>query len=303
MTKLEYIWIDGTEDAPQLRSKTKVVEHHEWDGSVANCPVWGLDGSSTNQAPGDNSDCVLQPVRIYDNPLEDNCHLVLCEVWNTDDTPHETNVRWKLFELLNGGIKDEPWFGFEQEYTLYKDRKPLGWPEDGEPAPQGDYYCGRNKGEWIARKHMDLCIKAGIKIGGINSEVMLGQWEYQIGAGNPVTMSDDLWVSRWLLEKLCDKYELTVSLNPKPIAGDWNGAGCHTNFSTKPMREDGGDMVIHESIKNLEYKHNKHIEVYCYGNEHRLTGQHETCPITEFRWGVSDRGASIRVPWQVARDG
>ena len=69
------------------------------------------------------------------------------------------------------------------------------------------------------------------------------------------------------------------------------------------MREDGGDLVIHKAIKKLEYKHEDHISVYGDGNAKRLTGKHETCPITEFRWGVSDRGASVRVPWQVAKDG
>ena len=303
MTKLEYIWIDGTESAPQLRSKTKVLESYEWDGSVANCPVWGFDGSSTNQAPGDNSDCVLKPVRIYENPLEDNCSLVLCEVWNTDDTPHETNTRWKLYELINGGLNEEPWFGFEQEYTLYENDRPLGWPNDGEPAPQGDYYCGRNKGEHIAREHMDACIETGIGIAGINSEVMLGQWEYQIFGKDPYKVTDDMWVARWLMEKICDINGLAVSLDPKPVGGDWNGAGCHTNFSTKDMREDGGDDVIHKAIRRLRMSADLHMEVYGSGNERRLTGEHETCPITEFRWGVSDRGASVRVPWQVSKDG
>ena len=179
MTKLEYIWIDGTESTPQLRSKTKVVEH--FDGTVdgpSGCSVWGFDGSSTNQAPGDNSDCVLKPVRLYTNPLEENCYLVLCEVWNTDDTPHETNTRWKLDGVLSDIREEDPWFGFEQEYTLFKKGDnglvPVGWPKDGtQPPPQGDYYCGRNKGEHIARKHMDVCMDAGIGISGINSEVML----------------------------------------------------------------------------------------------------------------------------------
>ena len=308
MIKLEYIWIDGTESTPQLRSKTKVIDSYEWDGSVSKCPVWGFDGSSTNQAPGDNSDCVLKPVRIYENPLEKNCHLVLCEVWNTDDAPHETNIRWKLYELLNGGINDNPWFGFEQEYTLFKQGDtglvPVGWPMDGsEPAEQGDYYCGRNKGEHIARKHMDACMKTGIGISGINSEVMLGQWEYQIFGKDPYKVTDDLWVARWLMEKICLHAHRVVSLEPKPIEGDWNGAGCHTNFSTKEMREDGGRRVIEEACLLLSHKHKDHMTVYGDGNEKRLTGLHETCPITEFRWGVSDRGASVRVPWQVAKDG
>jgi len=304
MVKLEYIWIDGTEPTAQLRSKTKIVK--EFDRSVSGpsgCPIWGFDGSSTNQAPGDNSDCVLKPVKLYENTLEDhNSYLVLCEVWNIDDTPHETNNRLVLEELISEHRDDDVWVGFEQEYTLYKNGNPLGW-EDGIPAPQGDYYCGRNIGENIAREHMDACIKAGIHIVGINSEVMLGQWEYQIGAGDTITMSDDLWVARWLLEKITARYGLTVSLNPKPVDGDWNGAGCHTNFSTKLMREKDGDLVIHKAIKKLEYKHDEHIVVYGEGNNRRLTGKHETCPISDFRWGVSDRGASVRVPWQVSKDG
>tara|TARA_R110002020_G_scaffold107353_2_gene249375 strand:+ start:241 stop:1236 length:996 start_codon:yes stop_codon:yes gene_type:complete len=302
MIKLEYIWIDGTEPTNQLRSKTKVVK--DFGHSISDCPVWGFDGSSTNQAPGDNSDCVLKPVRLYENPLEDNCYLVLCEVWGVDENAHSTNNRFKLENLFSKYKKEEPWFGIEQEYTLFKDGIPLGWPIDGaEPAPQGDYYCGRNVGENIARKHMDLCISAGIKISGINSEVMLGQWEYQIGADDPMKISDDLWVARWLLEKICDGYNVGVSLHPKPIEGDWNGAGAHTNFSTKAMRKEGGLSHIMKAIDKLSNKHDEHIKVYGSDNKKRLTGLHETCPITEFRWGVSDRGASIRVPWQVNEEG
>jgi len=302
MTKLEYIWIDGTEPTPQLRSKTKVVE--EFDGNVTNCPIWGFDGSSTNQAPGDKSDCVLKPIRVYENPLDEehSSYLVMCEVWNVDDTPHLTNHRFELEELCVKYSEQQPWFGIEQEYTLFKDGRPLGWPIEGTPPPQGDYYCGRNIGEDISRQHMDACITTGIKISGINSEVMLGQWEYQIGADNPLRISDDVWVARWLMEKVCALYGIVVSLDPKPIEGDWNGAGAHTNFSTKAMRDDGGDAVIYDAIKKLEKTHNEHILVYGYGNGKRLTGLHETCPIDKFRWGVSDRGASIRIPHQVDKD-
>ena len=305
MIKLEYIWIDGKKSTSKLRSKTKIIS--EFDGTVSGpsgCPMWSFDGSSTNQAPGDKSDCVLQPVRLYINPLEEDCYLVLCEVLNTDETPHKTNHRFELEQLNSKHSVDDVWVGIEQEYTLYKDGRPLGWPEDGsEPESQGDYYCGRNAGEYIARKHMNVCIDAGIKICGINSEVMLGQWEYQVGADDPLRISDDLWVARWLLEKICSATNVVVSLDPKPVEGDWNGAGAHTNFSTKGMREEEGVDEIFKAIEKLEYNHREHIEVYGDGNERRLTGEHETCDINTFRWGISDRGASVRVPWQVSVDG
>ena len=301
MDKLEYIWLDGTEPTTQLRSKTKIVKSFGRDGGVA--PIWGFDGSSTEQAEGGSSDCVLKPVRVYPNPLELNNSVVLCEVWNVDDTPHETNTRRLLEETITD-IEDDidEWVGFEQEYTLYENGLPLGWPEIGEPPPQGDYYCGRNAGEEIVTEHTNACIEAGISIAGTNAEVMLGQWEYQIGAGSSLEMSDDLWVARWLMEKICYKHGLTVSLDPKPIEGDWNGAGCHTNFSTKQMRENGGDEFIFKACMDLEKVHGEHMEVYGKGNERRLTGLHETQAIDTFSWGVSDRGASIRIPWQVDKD-
>ena len=304
MDKLEYIWLDGTEPTAQLRSKTKIVK--SFDRCCGEAPIWGFDGSSTQQAEGSDSDCVLKPVRLYPNPLEKGNHtLVLCEVWTVNNHSHETNTRHMLdltLQYLDDDTIDE-WVGFEQEYTLYENGLPFGWPEIGEPPPQGDYYCGRNAGEEIVTEHTDACIEAGISIAGTNAEVMLGQWEYQIGAGGSLHMSDDLWIARWLMEKICYKHGITVSLDPKPIEGDWNGAGCHTNFSTKQMRENGGDEFIFKACMDLEKVHGEHMEVYGKGNERRLTGLHETQAIDTFSWGVSDRGASIRIPWQVDKDG
>jgi len=295
MHKFEYIWVDGGDPTATIRSKTKIAQE------ITPIPTWGFDGSSTNQASGDASDCVLKPVRVYMNPLETQSSLVLCEVMNVDETPHATNTRTPLVDIVSNNI-DEPLVGIEQEYTLFKEGRPLGWSSKKAPPPQGDYYCGRNKGENIARHHMEVCLKAGIAICGINSEVMLGQWEYQIGTVDPLRAADDLWVARWILEKIASFHDVTVSLNPKPMAGDWNGAGCHTNFSTKEMREDKGIYAINRAIESLEAEHNAHIEVYGADNDKRLTGLHETCPIADFKAGVSDRGCSIRIPWQVAKE-
>ena len=298
--KLEYLWLDGC-NPTQIRNKTKIVKYFGRKGGEA--PIWGFDGSSTQQAEGNNSDCVLQPVRVYPNPFEEEGSIVLCEVWNVNDTPHKTNTRRMLEETLDDVQSDiDEWVGFEQEYTLFQDNRPLGWPKDGEPAPQGDYYCGRNIGENIMNEHTDACIEAGIEICGTNAEVMLGQWEYQIGAGGSLQMSDDLWVARWFMEKFCDKYGVSVSLDPKPVPGDWNGAGCHTNFSTKYTRGHGGDEFIFKACMDLEKVHEEHMKEYGEGNERRLTGLHETQAIDTFSWGVSDRGASIRIPWQVDKD-
>ena len=302
----EYIWIDGHKPTAKLRSKTKILETKVND--VSELPEWGFDGSSTRQAEGHFSDCLLRPVYIMNDPIRggDNI-LVMCEVFNADGSVHESNKRAALREVAKKYADQDAWFGIEQEYTFFDGIKPLGWPDNGFPAPQGGYYCGVGSDEVFGREivedHMHACLDAGIKISGINAEVMPGQWEFQVGPCGPLEVSDQLWIARWLLYRIGEDYGVSATLDPKPVKGDWNGAGAHANFSTKMMREPGGMEVIENACKALGKKHEEHIAVYGSGNEDRLTGLHETCSIKEFRYGVSDRGASIRIPMGTANAG
>jgi glutamine synthetase len=297
--KAEYIWIDGTEPTAKLRSKTRVLA----DG--AELPTWGFDGSSTNQAEGHASDRVLKPVFSCPDPIRggDNV-LVLCEVFNTDGTAHESNTRALLRPIAEQFAAQESIFGIEQEYTFFKGERPLGFPVAGFPAAQGGYYCGVGADEVFGRDivelHLDRCIEAGLAICGINAEVMPGQWEFQIGPVDALTASDHLWIARWLLYRTAEEFDVNATLDAKPVKGDWNGAGAHTNFSTKAMRE-GYDAIITacESLGADQDKVLEHVSQYGFGIQDRLTGLHETAPWDVYSYGVSDRGASVRIPWQV----
>lgn len=235
-------------------------------------------------------------------------YLVLCECVKPDgrNTPISSNSRRRCALAMEKVKDQEPWFGLEQEFTLFeKDGiTPLGWPRSGFPGPQGPYYCSVGTqnafGRQIVEAHYRACMYAGIKISGINGEVMPGQWEFQVGPCVGIEAGDMLSMARFLLERVCEDFQVVVSLDPKPIPGDWNGAGCHTNYSTKAMRSEGGFTAIEDAINRLSAKHHDHIRDYGSGNERRLTGRHETAPIDKFSAGIAHRGASIRVPRSAA---
>ncbi|MBX2803047.1 MAG: glutamine synthetase beta-grasp domain-containing protein [Myxococcales bacterium] len=302
MVKAEYIWVDGTKPTQTLRSKTRVL------APGAELPTWGFDGSSTQQAEGHASDCLLEPVFVCADPLRGGPHkLVLCEVMNVDGSPHASNQRVHLREVAARHQDQVPWFGIEQEYTMFRESRPLGWPEGGYPAPQGPFYCGVGAdevfGRSIAEAHLDACIAAGLSIYGINAEVMPGQWEFQVGTAGPLEVADHLVMARYLLYRIGEAHQTSMTLHPKPVRGDWNGAGAHTNFSTAAMRAPGGIRAIHVAIERLQERHAHHIAHYGEGIEQRLTGTHETCSFREFRYGDSDRGASVRIPPSTVAEG
>lgn len=314
---VEYIWQDGATPVQWLRCKTRAIPYVAPElADINSFPMWNYDGSSTYQATGHDSDLIIKPVSFITDPIRgEGNYLVMTEVFNGDGTPHRTNHRAELRRVMDaGGAKCEPWIGFEQEYTFYKGRTPLGWPDGGYPAPQGPFYCGLGAdvafGREIAEVHMRMCLESGLAFCGINAEVMPGQWEFQIGyrgvdeKADPLTMADHLHLARWILNRVAEDYDVNISTDCKPIKGDWNGAGLHTNFSTIATRQPGsGIQAIRDAIKRLESKHDDHIAVYGFGLQERLTGLHETCSIHEFRSGVADRGSSIRIPRHVAEKG
>lgn len=304
--KLEYIWLDGYKPEPNLRSKIKVINYKSSNVvmSLDEIPDWGFDGSSTMQAEGYSSDCYLKPVRLYWSQIKDNNSYplvyVLCDVYDKNNKPHETNQRFKL-----GNEDTDFWVGFEQEYFIRSghNKNIIGFDNGGMIDPQGKYYCGVGGqifGRHLSDEHLNLCLDLGIDVEGTNAEVALGQWEYQTFSKGKLKAADDLWMSRYLLYKLAEKYGYQIELHPKPITlGDWNGSGLHTNFSNKRMREKGGEEYFNSIFKVFESRQDIHIENYGSDNNLRLTGKHETQSIDKFSWGISDRGASIRVPKSV----
>lgn len=335
MAVLEYLWLDGyahnsdhPSDVANIRSKIKVVEDKEdeedWLEEGAEIPKWSFDGSSTMQATGHKSDCILNPVYICRNPLRqafggnlfirgahpyNQSFIVLCEVLNASGTPHSSNTRSKLMKQWERFKDHKMWFALEQEYAIYDEygENPYNWPDKGYPSPQGRYYCGVGAdvawGRQISDEHLEACLFAGLPMTGTNAEVMPSQWEFQIGPGEAPTIADQHWVARFLLNRIAEKHRATIKLDPKPEKGDWNGTGCHINFSTEDMRQKLTEQDVVAICAKLEERRHIHLEVYGKNNHERLTGKHETCSISQFRWGEADRGASIRVPPGVLQAG
>jgi glutamine synthetase len=307
--KLEYIWLDGYKPTQSLRSKTKI--ENNFSGKLEDCDLWSFDGSSTEQAPGGSSDCQLKPVFICKDPerslLGTPSYLVMCEVLDSNGNAHESNGRATIEDDDN-----DFWFGFEQEYFLWDPATnlPIGFPANGYPAPQGQYYCSvgaKNAfGRDMIEEHLEICLQAGLNVEGINAEVATGQWEFQIFAKGAKEAGDQVWIARYLLERIGEKYGLAINYHCKPLgATDWNGSGMHANFSNTALRTAGNKETYDKICEAFAPKDiiKAHIDVYGADNHLRLTGKHETQSINTFSYGVSDRGASIRIPIAAVQKG
>jgi len=306
-----YVWIDAHQE---VRSKSRVLQSRVEKPEDA--PVWNFDGSSTEQATGRNSDCWIKPVAVFKDPFRLEPHvLVLCEVYNFDWTPALGNSRESCAKITQEAAVQEakPWFGIEQEYSILElSEQPVGWPKGGFPGPQGPYYCGVGAGKAIGREivetHLHHCLYAGVKVCGTNAEVMATQWEFQVGiCEGPTEIGDHLWMARYILKMVAEEYNYCITFDPKPVKGSWNGAGCHTNFSTEAMRVPNGISEINSAIAKLGSRPNTHLRAYDASrgedNKRRLVGAFETASYKEFSSGVADRGASVRIPRHCESEG
>lgn len=305
---IEYVWLDVNGN-PRSKSRVSYQKRPEKLEDVE-IPFWNYDGSSTGQAEGRHSEIIIKPQSVFPDPFRGGDSLmVLCDTYNPDMTPHETNTRHAALEKFALWPNAEPMFGLEQEFFIMKGDKVLAESTvDGLDMleAQGKYYCSAGANCAIGREVVESafkrCIIAGIHVTGLNAEVAPSQWEIQVCSPG-ITAADQLIMTRYILNRTAEMFGLWINYEPKPLSGDWNGSGCHVNFSTKSMREDGGYSHIISAIKKLEENHEKHIAAYGSGNELRLTGEHETSSMDTFTSGVADRGASVRIPHDTVKNG
>ena len=301
----EYIWLDSENNS---RSKTKVAQFDSCPSKVEDLPLWNYDGSSTGQAVTEKSEVELRPVKMIKDPFRasESSFLVLCETYNIDGTPHRDNTRSQAVNIFNMETKHlNPKFGLEQEFFISRQTAggvvPVAFPDNQNyPRPQGDYYCGVGGANILGRKYVEEILKklvyCELPITGMNAEVAPGQWEFQV-CSTGIDAADSLILVRYIINRVLERDYLQMDITAKPVKGDWNGSGCHINYSTSLMRVEGGFKYIENAIKNLEEAHALHIRHYGNDNSDRLTGLHETSSMYKFSYSVGGRNTSIRIPY------
>ena len=300
-TKLEYIWIDGSRPWG-IRSKIKVITG-DFDPDIHEVPIWNFDGSSTNQAVGDDSDCVLQPIRCYPHPYTDghDSWIVFCEVMTSEGNVHETNTRSEFMKAFMNNSNSEPWFGFEQEYSIIHNNRPLGFPDNGFPSPQGIYYCGVGGdiavGQECANDIFQNAIKSDLNVTELSGGVAPSQWTIKLGGDVKVKLLDDLICLRYIIAKTSEKYGVTICFHPQLLKEEWNGSGCVIEYSNERMRQDKECNYIRNTvIKNLDKAHAEYVSKCGEDNNRRLLGTNNTSKHEEFTSGVGKYDCSVRIP-------
>ena len=298
---IEYVWIGGYKE---LRSKTRVIERDNIN-SIEDIPKWNYDGSSTKQADGHDSEVIIRPIGLYNHyNNSDRYRIVLCDTWLPNGNPHSTNTRKIALDILEKESQNKPLFGIEQEFfVLDSNGNPIGF---NDKIPQGQFYCGVGHSNAIGKRFLDdvleRCIDSGVEVTGSNLEVCAGQMEIQV-CNYGISAGDDNLMLKYILERTGEVYGYNISYDAKPVLGDWNGSGCHVNFSTESIRNENGYEIIIGTMKKLEDKHEEHIKLYGDDNHLRLTGEFETSDINTFSYGVANRGASIRIPRETEKNG
>ena len=324
----EYIWLDRDYNVRsktrniKIRSlldkeKTSCLEFEELQLMYENIkefilkccspnifPSWNFDGSSTGQSIDNNTEVILNPCNHYKHPFPNYDFIILCDIVNPE-FPEFFEYRRQAVQLFEKYKNENYWFGLEQEYFIMDSNSltPIGYDnliKNNPSIQQGEFYCGNNgrlnHGRLIAEKHNRACLDIGIMVSGINAEVAVGQWEYQIGPCSPLKSCDDLIVSRFILQRIAEEFGHYISFEPK-IMGDWNGSGCHINISSYKMRSKtkGAYEAILKAINNLSNNHTETIKYYGSNNRLRMTGEHETSSFEKFTYGVGTRNTSVRI--------
>lgn len=298
---VDYVWVDGTGE--NVRSKARTIEfipdnHKE-------VPVWGSDGKASMLPVPKESDVLLVPVAIYNDPFRrGNNKLVLCDTYEYDGKALPTNHRKSFCDALNKVCDQEIMWGLEQQYMVMDmDERPFGWPVMlGEPRKHMGYYCsvGGNKvyGREIAESHYRACLYAGVQIASIHPDAIPGQWEFQIGVSPGIKGPDDLWMARYILGRISEEYGTHICYHPKRYE-NLSGSSCHVNFSTKATRKDNGLSTLQEYMQKLSKRHDEHLKKYDpYGgeqNKRRLTGKDGASAADTFSSGVGDKNLSVRI--------
>ncbi|XP_063926186.1 glutamine synthetase 2 cytoplasmic-like [Zophobas morio] len=297
-----YIWIDGTGE--NLRAKNRILDFTP--NSYKECPNWDFDGSTTFLADDPkHSDIILCPIALYNDPFQRGTNkLVLCETYTSDGKPTKSNSRHCCMTFLNQVCDKEPRFGFKQTCMFMDaDKRPFGWPKQlGYPCPTeshcysvgADKALGRELIECVCR----CCLYSGLELGASHPAVVPSQWQVGLEPTAGIRAADELWILRYFLQRIGEIFGVVVSFEPK-LYPSWKGSGCHTKFSTKEMRNEGGYKFMEEAMKKLATEHEKHMDVYdirgCHNKQ--LDGDHST-----FRWGVADRTGCVRIPKKVEMD-